>query len=75
MAITVTTSHVEMRTQFFADATGWLVDSDGYLHIMKELDNTATFHPQSWQSVERTEDVSAESAGAKAEGTDPKTGK
>lgn len=75
MSITVTTSHADHVFQSFPDATGWNVDVTGYLHIMKGVENTAMFHPQSWQSVERTEDVSAESAGANTEGADPKTGK
>ena len=67
MAIRVTTSN---GAQDFGDATAWHVDGHGYLHIMKEDASVATFHPQ-WQSVERIEDVSAESTGA----SEAKTGK
>ena len=38
------------------DATGWVVDDHGYLHVTKQGNgNVATYHAGAWISVERYE--------------------
>jgi hypothetical protein len=59
------TIHVSTTDDFsprsFPNATGWHVDENGYLHVtVTSKGNCATFHPQSWRSVEREETAKAE---------------
>lgn len=51
-------------TKTHPEATGWVIDEHGYLHITVQGNgNCASYHPSAWWSVEREEQTgSAQSA-------------